>query len=253
MPRLEGKTAIVTGATGGIGHAIAALFVQEGGRVLLVDREKGLLRRLREELGSQTAYFPADVSNPRDAEAYVQEAVQRFGGVDSLIANAGIEGTVRPLTTLCPEQFDRVMEVNVRGVFLGIKYALPELAKRRGSIIVMSSIAGLQGSPGLAAYVASKHAALGLMRCAALEAAPQGVRVNALCPGPVDNRMMRGIEGQIAPGHADDVKRRFEAQIPLGRYGTNAEIAQLALYLASDDASYCTGGVFIADGGFTVQ
>jgi NAD(P)-dependent dehydrogenase (short-subunit alcohol dehydrogenase family) len=150
------------------------------------------------------------------------------------------------------EAFDHVLAVNVRGVFLAMKSAIPEIAKRGGgSIVVTSSIAGMVGSPGLSAYVTSKHALIGLARSAAIEFAPQRVRVNTIHPGPIDNRMMRGIEGQLAPDHGDEVKRGFEAQVPMGRYGTNQEIANLALFLASADATYCTGSMFVADGGFT--
>jgi NAD(P)-dependent dehydrogenase (short-subunit alcohol dehydrogenase family) len=147
-----------------------------------------------------------------------------------------------------------VWSVNVLGVFLGIKYAAPEMAKRGGgSIIITSSIAGMIGSRGLGAYVTSKHALVGLARTAALELAPQRIRVNTIHPGPIDNRMMRSIEDQAAPGHADDVKHGFESQVALGRYGTNDEIAQLALFLAGKESSYCTGARFVADGGFTAQ
>ena len=254
MTRLKDKIAIITGATGGIGRNTAQTFVREGARVMLVDLDEGRLRALAHELGPNAAFTPADVSNAEDSERYVRATVEQFGGVDILFANAGIEGTVAPIADLPVEAFDRVLAINVRGVFLGMKAAIPELIKReRGSIIITSSIAGLIGSPGLSAYVASKHALVGLARSAAIELAPNRVRVNTVHPGPIDNRMMRGIEGQLAPGHGEDVKHQFEAQVPMARYGTNQEIAALALFLASDDASYCTGSVFVADGGFTAH
>ena len=254
MGKLTGKVCIVTGASGGIGSATAQLFVREGARVLLVDRESARLEVIASELGGLASYVAADVSRADDSQSYVAAAIERFGRLDVLFANAGIEGQVSPIVDLAPEELDRVFGVNVRGVFLGMKYAIPHIAKQGGgSIVITASIASLVGSPGLSAYVTSKHALLGLMRCAAIETAPQHIRVNTINPGPIDNRMMRGIEGQISPGHEADVKQGFEGQVPLARYGKNEEIARLALFLASDDASYCTGGVFVADGGFTAH
>lgn len=254
MTKLKGKVAIVTGAAGGIGHAAARLFVHEGAKVLLVDRDESALAGIAKTLGDNARYRVADVSRVEDTVAYVRAAGEAFDGVDILFANAGIEGTFAPLTALAPADFDRVWEVNVRGVFLGIKYAAPEIARRGGgSIVITSSIAGLIGSPGLGAYVTSKHALLGLARTAALELAPQRIRVNTINPGPIDNRMMQAIHEQAQPADPVAVRRGFETQVALGRYGTNEEIAQLALFLASDEASYCTGAVFVADGGFTAQ
>jgi 3alpha(or 20beta)-hydroxysteroid dehydrogenase len=254
MGKLKGKTAIITGGAGGIGQATARLFIDEGASVLLVDRDEGVLREACERLGRHAAFFAADISEAGAAQRYVAAAKSKFGGVDVLFANAGIEGAVRPLVELPVEDFDRVLAVNVRGVFLGIRAAAPEMAARGGgSIIVTSSVAGLIGSRGLSAYVTSKHAVIGLARCAALELAPQHIRVNTVNPGPIENRMMRSIEEQASPGHGSDVKHGFEQMVALGRYGTNEEIARLALFLASDDSSYCTGSVFVADGGFTAQ
>jgi NAD(P)-dependent dehydrogenase (short-subunit alcohol dehydrogenase family) len=254
MTRLKDKTAIITGATGGIGRATAQTFVREGARVMLVDLDEGSLRELARELGPNAAFTAADVANDEDSRRYVRATVERFDGIDILFANAGIEGAVAPIAQLPVAAFDRVLAINVRGVFLGMQAAIPELIKRgRGSIVITSSIAGLVGSPGLSAYVASKHALIGLARSAAIELAPNRIRVNTLHPGPIDNRMMRGIEDQLAPGHGDDAKHQFEAQVPMARYGTNREIADLALFLASDEASYCTGSIFVADGGFTAR
>jgi len=254
MPRLKDKVCVITGATGGIGSAAARLFVREGARVVLVDREEDALRRLAEELGAVATYVRGDVARFEDNQRCVAVALEWFGGLDVFFANAGVEGTVAPLELLSPEAFEHVLNVNVRGSFLGIKAAIPALRKRGGgSIMITSSIAGLVGSQGLSAYVTSKHAVIGLMRAAAVELAPSRIRVNTLNPGPIDNRMMRGIEGQVSPGHERDVQRGFESQVPLGRYGTNDEIAQLALFLASDESSYCTGSVFVADGGFVAH
>ena len=254
MKRLDGKVAIITGAAGGIGAATAKRFVQEGAAVLLVDREPATLRALAAGLGERAHFEVADVASAEAAQRYVAAAVARFGGVDILFANAGVEGTVCPLVDLSVEAFQAVWSVNVLGVFLGIKYAAPELAKRGGgSIVITSSIAALVGSRGLGAYVTSKHALTGLARTAALELAPLNVRVNTINPGPVDNRMMRSIEEQSEPERPSTIRSAFEAQVALARYATNEEIANVALFLAGAEASYCTGGVFVVDGGFTAQ
>jgi NAD(P)-dependent dehydrogenase (short-subunit alcohol dehydrogenase family) len=255
MEALKGKTAIVTGAAGGIGAATAALFVREGASVMAVDRdEEGLARTAREIGGDRIAICVADVSSPADVERYVAAAVSRFGGLDILFANAGIEGRVAPIVSQRPEDLRKVLAINVEGPFYAIQAAAPHLARRGGgSIVVTSSVAGLIGSSGLAPYVMSKHAVGGLVKCAALELAAQKTRVNSIHPGPIENRMMRSIEEQAAPGQASVVKDGFIAQIPLGRYGTNEEIARLALFLGSDASSYCTGAAFVADGGFVAH
>lgn len=249
------KVAIITGAAGGIGRATTERFVREGAFVMMVDRDEDRLREVAGDIGSpNVALFAADVSDEKQTLAYVAATVGRFGGIDILFANAGIEGLVGPLASYPVAELDRVLAVNVRGTFLGIQAVAPHLiTRKRGSIVATSSVAGLVGSPGLCAYVASKHAVIGLMKTAACELAPFGIRVNTVNPGPIDNRMMRSIEEQAAPGHGAEVKSGFNAKVPMGRYGTNEEIAQLVLFLASDASSYCTGGVFVADGGFVAQ
>lgn len=249
--KLEGKVAIVTGGAGGIGLATARRMLEEGARVLLVDRSPEALKAAARELGEQAAWTAADVSSPEDTSRYVQEAVTRFGGVDVVFANAGIEGVVKPLIETSVEDFDRVLAVNVRGAWLTIKHSVPELVKRGGgSIIITSSVAGVVGSPGLSPYVTSKHAVMGLVKCAAVELAPLNIRVNSVNPGPIENRMMRSIEEQANPGDPGAVKGGFLSKIPLGRYGTNEEIASVAVFLASADSAYCTGTSILADGGF---
>jgi NAD(P)-dependent dehydrogenase (short-subunit alcohol dehydrogenase family) len=254
VDRLKGKVAIVTGAANGIGKATAELFVREGAKVVLADRDRSVLEVARALGEREAAGIVADVSSEADTIAIVNRALERFDGVDILFANAGIEGTVAPLASQTVEDFDRLMAINVRGTFLGIKHAAPRIAARGGgSIVVTSSIAGLIGSAGLAPYVASKHAVIGLVKSAAIELAPLGVRINTVNPGPIENRMMRSIEEQAAPGAAAAVKEKFLGMVPLHRYGTNEEIARLVLFLASDEASYCTGNVYVADGGFVAS
>ncbi len=250
--RLSGKVAIVTGATGGIGEASAARFLKEGASVMLVDLSEDALLATADRLGGKKlAAQRADVSEPGAMDEVVARARDRFGGVDVMFANAGVEGAVRPLADTSLADFDRVMAVNVRGAFLSLRAAAPAIAARGGgAILVTASVASFIGSRGLGPYCASKHAVMGLVKTAAIELAAQRIRVVAINPGPIDNRMMRSIEEQAAPGHAADVKAGFEAKVPLGRYGTNEEIAHLAAFLASDEASYCTGAAFVADGGF---
>lgn len=250
--RLTGKVAIVTGATGGIGMATAELFVAEGARVVMTGRDGDRLAAAARPLGAAVACVVGDVGDPATAERAVEEATRRYGGLHVLFANAGMEGRVAPLVDQQLEDFERVLRVNVLGTFSFIKHAAPRIAESGGgSIVITSSIGGVIGSPGLGPYIASKHAVIGLTKTAALELAPAGIRVNSVNPGPIDNRMMRSIEDQAAPGHGDMVKAAFVKQLPIGRYGTNEEIARLALFLASDESSFCTGGVFMADGGFT--
>ena len=255
MGRLEGKVAVITGGAGGIGKAAARMFVAEGADVLLVDRDEAALKAAAAEIGSnRVATCVADVTSPESNQAMVQAAVERFGGIDVFLANAGIEGKVAPISETEVEMFDRVMAVNVRGVWLGLKYVMPEIAKRGGgSVVITSSVAGVGGSAGLAPYVTSKHAVIGLMRSASLEGAPMKIRVNTVNPSPVETRMMRSLEEGMAPGHGEVVHESLKQRIPLGRYGEPEDIARLMLFLSSDDSAFLTGGVYMADGGMTAS
>jgi NAD(P)-dependent dehydrogenase (short-subunit alcohol dehydrogenase family) len=255
MRRLENKTAIITGGSGGIGAATGRRFAEEGASVLLVDLDEDALRQAVSSIESdRVSYFVANVADAAQAGAYVRAAVERYGGLDVVFANAGIEGKIAPIDETSEENFDRVQAVNVKGVWLSIKHAVPEMRKRGGgSIIVNSSVAGLIGYPNLSPYVASKHAALGLTRAAAVELAPSKIRVNAIHPGPIANRMMESLEQQMSPDAPEKVKEGMEASVPLHRYGTNEEIASLAAFLASDESGFCTGASFVADGGFVAR
>jgi NAD(P)-dependent dehydrogenase (short-subunit alcohol dehydrogenase family) len=254
MARLEGKVALITGGAGGIGTAAARLFVREGAKVLLVDINESALKKVTSEIGSGAQYFVADITKPEDNAAMVKAAVDRFGGLDILLANAGIEGTVSSLVDYTIDVFDKVIAINLRGMFLSVRYAAPALIKRGGgSIVITSSIAGLSGSAGLVAYTTSKHGVIGIMRTAAVELAASNVRVNSIHPAPIETRMMRSIEEMAAPGAAATVKANFENSIPLKRYGKPEEVAALMLFLASDDASYITGGTYTVDGGMTAD
>ena len=257
MPRLEGKVALITGATGGIGRAAAALFADEGARVALVDLDEGALQEVARSIGEdRSSYTAADVTQPDQTQAFVNAAVERWGGIDVFLANAGIEGQLSPIPDYPIEVFDRVMAVNVRGVWLGIKYVVPVMRERGGgSIVITSSTAGIGAGPDMSAYTTSKHAVIGLMRTAAMEGAPLGIRVNTVNPAPIETRMMRSIEEQrVAALDDSDITveqtyRATSARIPLGRYGHPEEVARLMLFLGSDDSSFCTGGVYMVDGG----
>lgn len=250
MDRLRDRVAIITGATGGIGAATARRFLDEGAKVFLVDLDEDALRELATELGDRVGYQQADVSSEEASQAYVQACVERFGALHILFANAGTEGRLAPLPETRADDFRRVIDVNLMGVFFGIKHAAPAiLSSGGGSIVITSSVAGFIGSPGLGPYCSSKHAVNGLMKTAAQELGPQGVRVNTVNPGAVDNRMMRSIEEQAAPGAGHLVKEKFSAMVPLGRYSTNEEIAAMAAFLASEDSTGCNGTSYVVDGG----
>jgi NAD(P)-dependent dehydrogenase (short-subunit alcohol dehydrogenase family) len=253
MSRLSGKTAIITGGAGGIGMAAAALFAQEGAKVLLVDLSEAALQQAVVSIDREDVnYTVADVTQPAEVEGYVRTAVERYGGVDILLNNAGIEGQLKPIVDCPLEVFDQVMAVNVRGVWLGLKYAIPAMQNRGGgSIIITSSVAGVRGSPGLSPYVTSKHAVIGMMRSAALECAALNIRVNTVNPAPIETRMMRSLEEQLAPQAATEAKEKFIARSPFKRYGNPQEVARLMLFLASDESSYCSGGVYMIDGAWT--
>lgn len=252
MGRLDGKVALITGGGGLIGRAAGRLFVEEGARVVLADREEGAVLEGARALGEAASAVAADVTRPEDVDRMIRTAVERHGGIDVLLLNAGVEGVVAPIAEHPVDAFDQVMAVNVRGVFLGLKYGMPALqARGGGSVVVTSSIAGLHGFAGASAYVTSKHAVVGLMRVAALEGAPHHVRVNSVNPAPIEGRMIRSLEEGLSPGAPDQARAQLAATIPLGRYGVANEVAQLMLFLASDESRYCTGGVYSVDGGMS--
>lgn len=256
MRELEGKVVVVTGGGGGIGRAICLACGEAAAKVVVVDRETELgmeTATLTEERGTEAVFQGADVGRSSDVQSVVTAALERFGTIDGLVNNAGIEGAVTPIPDFPEEVFDQVLAVNVRGVFLGLKHVLPVMLERgSGSIVNMSSVGGLVGSPGFAAYIASKHAVIGLTRVAALEAGPAGVRVNALSPGAVETRMMRSIEAMASPEDPGSVKSQFETLTPLGRYARPEEVAEVTVFLLSSKSSYVNGAVWAVDGGFTV-
>lgn len=254
MGRLENKVALITGAAGGIGSTTAKLFLEEGAQVMLADLDKDALKEVADDLGNpeQIDYIECDVSSLDDNIKAVNKTVESFGGLDILLANAGIEGVVKPIVDYPVDTFEKVLDINIKGPFYAIKSAFPEIEKRDGgSIIITSSVAGLMGTGNMSAYTTSKHAVIGLMREAAKEGAPKNIRVNTVNPAPVDNRMMRSLEKGFSPENADQVKEQFESMIPLQRYANNIDVANMMLFLASDDSEYITGTVNPVDGGMT--
>jgi NAD(P)-dependent dehydrogenase (short-subunit alcohol dehydrogenase family) len=249
--RLDGKAAIITGAAGGIGGATAKLFLDLGAQVMLTDRNATGLEEAAARLGQNCVNVAADCVDEASTKAVVDEALDRFGKLDIMVANAGIEGVLKPVEQLAFDEFEQVLRANVVGIWLAIKYATFAMKAGGGGVIVAtSSIAGTIGFPGMAAYTASKHAVVGLVKAAALELATANIRVNAVAPGPIDNRMMQSVDDQLGGGDAAAFRSFVESRIPMGRYGTNEEIANLIAFLSSDAASYCNGALYLADGGY---
>lgn len=250
--RLEGRVALVTGAASGIGRAAARALAREGARLGLADLDATGGEVLAQEIraaGGQARFVPTDVSRAEEVRRLVEAVVGSYGGLDCAFNNAGIEGRLAPLAELSLEDFDRVMDVNLRGVFLCLREEIPHLVARGGGAIVnTASVAGLVGAGGFGAYVASKHAVVGLTRCVALDYAASGIRANAICPGVIQTSMLDRIGVQV-PGATE----ALAATIPLGRLGTAEEIGRAVAWLCSDEASYVTGVPFPVDGGYVAH
>jgi len=255
--RFDGQVVAITGAAAGIGREAALRFAAEGAAVVLVDLPGdglGETAKMVEAAGGRALAVTADVTDEAQVQSYVSAAIDTFGGLDALINNAGIEGQVGPLTALDASAFDRVLAVNVRGVWLGMKHAAPAIAARGGGAIVnTSSVAGLGGTPGVIAYGASKHAVVGMTKTAAIELAPMNIRVNAVCPSPVETRMMRSLEAGMNPDDPEAVHALMAAGIPLGRYGESSDVVALMCFLCSDDAVFLTGAAIPIDGGMRAR
>lgn len=247
----EEKVVLITGATGGIGKETARLFAKQGAKLALVDLDHKALEWLAKELELEDYLLQtADVTSEEQVKNFVQQTKKKYGKIDVFFNNAGIEGKVAPITETSSEDLDKVLNVNIKGVFFGLKHVMAIMMEQRsGSIINSSSITGLKGSVGLAPYSASKHAVLGLTKTASLESAEMGIRVNAICPGYVDTRMMQAIEGGKGPEHVNQMRDRALAKVPMKRYAQPEEIAELVLFLASDHASFITGSHYVVDGG----
>lgn len=252
---LQDKVAIVTGAAGGIGSAVAKRLSEEGAKVVLVDLDAEAAQRTADSLPGAAVGVGADVTNAEDVEAYTARAVDEFGSVDAVHLNAGYPGKVVPVVDCEIDDFDRIIAVNVRGVYLGLRAAIRRMrdAGTSGSIVATASGLGLRGAQNLGAYSASKHAVLGLVRSAALDHARQGIRINALCPGFVDTSMMRPTETLFGAGDGGVGRAALESIVPMGRYARPEEMAAMVAWLFSDESSYATGGTFAVDAGVTAS
>jgi len=254
---MDSKVGVVTGAGGDIGRAVCEELGQRGVKVLAVDLTEELARKGADAVtkaGGTGHFCAADVSTEAGVAAYTEEARKLWGEAHFFFNNAGIEGPQRPLLSYPADEWDRVLGVNLRGVFLGIR-SMAHLLQHSDNprIVNTASVAGLIATPMLAAYGTSKHAVIGLTKTAAVELAPLGISVNAICPGPVDSQMMRRIESGIAPG-ADTVARQsYEKRTPQGRYASLTEVANLACYLLLDSPSHMTGQAIAVDGGLAVS
>jgi NAD(P)-dependent dehydrogenase (short-subunit alcohol dehydrogenase family) len=243
---------VITGAGGGIGRATAVAFGHAGAQLLLVGRTQSALEESAQaarDAGADARTYVADVSRSEDVRGYVDAAVSAFGTVDVLVNNAGIEGRIGNLAEFPEEEFDRIIAINLRGTFLGMRYVLPMMIERRsGSIVNLASVAAERGLPGTPAYNASKHGMLGLTRAAAAEVARYGVRVNAISAGFIDTRMLRSLGDQFV-GDVDAALEAFAGATPILRLGTPEEVASVVLFLASDAASFVNGAAWAVDGG----
>jgi NAD(P)-dependent dehydrogenase (short-subunit alcohol dehydrogenase family) len=254
MMRLTGKVALVTGAAGVLGTAVSRRLASEGASVVLADVDLAAAQAVATDIGGDTEAVRVNVTRADDVRASMAEVVERFGGLDILVNNAGTEGGFAATTAYDDEVFDRTFAINVRGAYLGMKHAVPLLRARGGGAIVnVASVAGLQGTPGMIAYGMSKHALLGMTKTVAAEEASAGIRVTAVCPAPIEGRMMRSIESGLGEDDGTTVRSQFRDAIPLGRYAAPEEVAALICFLASDDAAFITGSWHRVDGGLGVN
>ncbi|MGG0936766.1 SDR family NAD(P)-dependent oxidoreductase [Brevibacillus centrosporus] len=255
MSQTTAKTAVITGAAGGIGKELARRMAERRVNLVLVDLNEDALKAVVQELNlddTHSLIVAADVSKEEDVQNYVNKAVEKFGTIDYFANNAGIEGPMGNIDEQSVKALDLVYNVNVRGVFLGLHYVIPAMKKQQsGAILNTSSLAGLMGAPGMAPYIMSKHAVIGLTRVAANEVASYGIRVNAVLPGTINTRMMRQIEANS--GAADQYQEANKAATPLGRYGEPQEVAAVMNFLLSDEASFVTASLYTVDGGMVGQ
>jgi NAD(P)-dependent dehydrogenase (short-subunit alcohol dehydrogenase family) len=245
---LENKVALITGGTTGIGRDTAVLFAKAGAKVVFTGRreaEGNETLNLVRAAGGDGFFLKSNVSTSADVQSMVQKTVEKFGRLDVAFNNAGVEGQLGPLTEQTEENWDYVHNINLKGLWLSLKYEVQQMLKqgRGGAIVNMSSVAGLIGAAGLGVYIASKHGVLGLTKTAALEYAPQGIRVNAVCPAVIETPMADRAFGDPA------VAKAMLALHPLGRFGKPVEIAEAVLWMCSEKSSFMTGHEIVLDGG----
>jgi NAD(P)-dependent dehydrogenase (short-subunit alcohol dehydrogenase family) len=250
--RFDGKVAVVTGAAGGIGCATVQRLAGEGARVVAVDIDVDALQMALVDSTGDIVQLQADVSVESEVEGFFAEGCARFGGIDCVFNNAGILGVSASVENYPLATFERVFAVNVVSVFLGMKVAIPLLRVRGGgSIVNTASTAGLTGSPMLPAYCASKHAVVGLTRSSAALHAAEGIRINAVCPAPIQTAMIETLEDQVVANDRSAAKALLLKRIPAGRYGTASEVASAVAFLLSDESSFTNGSLYAVDGGMT--
>lgn len=249
---MKDKVALVTGAAAGIGRATALAFAREGTKVVVSDiNNDGLVEtaKLIKEAGAKVLVHPADVAKSNEVKALIEKTVAHFGGINYACNNAGIEGTQAETADYTEEQWDRVMNINLRGQWLCMKYEIPEMLEHGGSIINISSILGKVGFARAPAYTAAKHGLIGLTEAAALEYSGRGIRINAVCPGFIETPMLQraGITSDA------ETKEQIIGLHPVGRLGTADEVAEAIVWLASDKASFVSGHSLLVDGGYTAK
>ncbi len=246
---LHGKVAVVTGGTSGIGRDTAILFAKAGAKVIVAGRRepegKETVDLIRAN-GGDGLFVKTDVSRNSDVQALVNKTVEKFGRLDIAFNNAGIEGSLSPIVEQSEEDWDRTIDINLKGTWLCLKYEIQQMLKQGGggAIVNMASVAGLIGSAGFATYCASKHGVIGLTKSAALETARQGIRVNVVCPAVIETPMGERIFG------APEIRPYAIGLHPIGRFGTPTEVAEAVLWMCSDRASFMTGQSLVLDGGF---
>jgi NAD(P)-dependent dehydrogenase (short-subunit alcohol dehydrogenase family) len=251
---MKNKVCVITGGAGSVGLESARLLQQEGARVMLVDKNQKMLTKAVDSLGADSetvSSMVSDVSDTQQTRAYIDSTVEKWGKIDFLFSNAGISGVIKPITDFPDEVFDAVMAVNIRASFLACKYGLPYM-NDGGSILFTSSIVGVTSDPGICAYATSKHALIGLMRTVAKEVAARNIRVNVVCPGPIDNDFQANVEEALSVVMGRNATEVLDEATPLGRHAKAEEIAKMVLFLASDQSSYSTGSIFMADGGMNI-
>jgi NAD(P)-dependent dehydrogenase (short-subunit alcohol dehydrogenase family) len=256
MGLVSGKVALVTGSGGGIGRATALKFAEEGAKVIASDiniDEGNETAALIKQNGGDAVFARADVTRSADVEALIAIVVDTYGQFDCACNNAGIEGKIAPIAKQSEGDFDRVMSVNAKGTFLCLKYEIAHMLKNGGGAIVnLASIAGLVGFPGLGSYVASKHAINGLTKNAALEYSKLGIRINSICPGGIETRMLDSLVTQSTGGRIG-TREMMDPLHPIGRVGNPDEVAELIVWLCSPRASFMTGANIAVDGGYVAQ
>jgi len=254
---MQDKIVLITGGAGGIGQTTAQLFLDNGAKVVLVDINQEALENVESNLNGDKGkikVIQANVTDENDVKNYVKQTVDTFRKIDIFFNNAGINGPFTPIKDLEKETFEQIMSINVNGVFLGLKHVIKQMESQGyGNIINTASNAAYIGSAGMPGYIASKHAVAGLTKTAALETAERGIRVNAVAPAAIDTQMLADIQNNISTGDPESSAEALKQGIPLGRFGAPKEVAQVVLFLASDNSYFVTGSIYNVDGSMQAE